>query len=207
MSSITDSTEIRQWYDEYIAADARKLRSKSPLIIAVQNDELDVVLLEKRIGDLRSKIVVSGRFCLDCQALFDNWPDLSGDTTVHPDGTSCFPGSGADWKHAVARSFHTLQLEAAARNGCVFCALLVQRMKDAEHLRVFHQIDARIESLGETAKTHLSLQNWGPNQDQLSWVNWPGKVSGHCNGGTGPEQILVIGALNSDGEWNRDPYH
>ena len=200
MSSINDSTEIRRWYDEYIAADARKLRSKAPLILAVQNDELDLVLLEKRIEDLRSGIVVSGCFCLDCQALFDNWPDLSGDTTVHPDRTSCFPGSGADWKHVVARTFHTLQLEAAARNGCVFCALLVQQMKDAEQLRVFHQIDARIESLGEIVKTHLSLQNWGLNQDQLLWVNWPGKVCDHCNGGTGPGQRLVIGALNSDGE-------
>jgi hypothetical protein len=200
MSSSNDSTKVRRWYDEYIAANAGRLTSEAPLIIAVQNDTLDVDLIEKRIEDLRPKTSITGRFCNDCQALFDNWPDLSDDTTVHPDGTSCFPGSGADWKHVVARSFPTLRLEAAARNGCLFCALLVQKLKDAEQLRIFYQIDARIESLGEITETQLSMQNWGKNQDQLLWVNWPGKVSGHCNGGTGSTQKIVIGALKSDGE-------
>jgi len=206
MSPIQDSTEIRRWYDEYIAANGRKLTSESPLILAVQNDEHDLVLVEKRIEDLKPKITITGRFCNDCQALFDDWPDLSdSNTTDHPDGTKCFPGAGADWKHAVARSFHTIHLEAAARNGCVFCALLVQKLRDTEQLRTFHQIDARIESLGETAKAHLSLQNWGRNQDQLLWVNWPGKVSDHCNGGTGPTQKLVVGALNSEGKLTLGP--
>ena len=138
MSSTNDSTEIRQWYDEYMAAEGRQLTQTNSLVVAVQDDELDESLLEKRIEDLRSKTVVTGRFCNDCQALFDDWPDLSdSNTTAHPDGTKCFPGSGADWKHAVARTFQTLQLEAAARNGCVFCALLVQQMKDTQQLRTF----------------------------------------------------------------------
>jgi hypothetical protein len=205
MSSINDFTEIRRWYDEYIAANDRQLTPNKPLILAVQKDEFDVVAIEKRIEDLRPNTVVTGRFCNDCQALFDNWPDLSDSATVHPDGTKCFPGAGADWKHAVARSFHTIQLEAAARNGCRFCALLVQKLRDTEQLRIFHQIDARIESLGETAKAHMSLQNWGKNQDQLLWVNWPGKISDHCNGGTGPTQKLVVGALDSDGELTPGP--
>jgi hypothetical protein len=200
MSSTKDSTEIRQWYDEYIAAKAETLRSEAPLILAVHDDELDDVLLEKRIEDLRSKTVITGRFCPDCQTLFNNWPDLSDPTTtIHPDGTACFPGSGADWKHAVARSCHTPQLEAAARNGCVFCGLLVQRLRDTQQLRVCHQIDSRIESLGEAAQMHMSLQNWGMNQDQLFWVNWPGKISASCNGGSALAQKLVVGALESDG--------
>jgi hypothetical protein len=200
MSSMKDSAEIRQWYDDYIAAYGRSLTSTHPLILAVQNDELDTALIEKRIENLRSKITITGRFCLDCQALFDHWPDLSDDTTVHPDGTKCFPGTGADWKHAVVRSFPMLNLEAAARNGCVFCTLLVQTLRDVELLRIFHQIDVRIESLGETAEASLSVQNWGQNPNQLVWVDWPGKVSDHVNGGTGPVQNLVMAALDSDGE-------
>jgi hypothetical protein len=205
MSLTSESSEIRQWYDEYIAANARKLTETAPLILAVQKDEVDAVLIEKRIEDLRPKVSVTGRFCNDCQALFDNWPDLSDDTAEHPDGTSVFPGAGADWKHVVARSFPTLQLEAAARNGCVFCTLFVQHLKDIGQLQTFHQIDARIESLGETAEAQLSVQNWGKNQDQLVWVNWPGKVSDHVNGGAGLAQKFVVGALDSDGRLNPGP--
>jgi hypothetical protein len=205
MSSMKDSAEIRQWYDDYIAAYGQSLKSTHPLILAVKDDELDTVLTEKRIEDLRSKITITGRFCLDCQALFDHWPDLSDDTAVHPDGTKRVPGTGADWKHAVVRSFHMPYLEAAARNGCVFCMLLVQTLRDVELLRIFHQIDARIESLGETAEASLSVQNWGKNQNQLVWVDWPGKVSDHVNGGAGPSQNLVMAALDSDGELTPSP--
>jgi hypothetical protein len=205
MTSMNDSTEIRRWYDEYIATNGRWLSSTKPLILAVQYDEIDTARIEKRIEDLRPKIFITGRFCKDCQALFDNWPDLSDDTTVHPDGTDCFPGAGADWKHAVVRSFHTSKLEAAARNGCVFCTLLVQHLKDIEQLRTFHQIDARIELLGETAEATLSVQNWGQNQDQLVWVNWPGKISDHVNGGAGVAQEFVMGALDRDGELTSSP--
>lgn len=200
MSSTKDPTEIRQWYDQYIAADVWKLTVDAPLIKAVQDDELDVIRLEERIEHFRSELPVTGRFCLDCQALFDNWPDLSDDTTVHPDGTECFPGTGADWKHAIARSCNAAQLEAAARNGCLFCALLIQKLRDAEELDVLRRIAARIEFLGETAETQISLQNWGQNQDQLLWLNWPGKVSTHCNGGSALSQKLVLGALRSDGK-------
>ena len=65
MSSTNDSTEIRQWYDEYMAANGRQLTQTNSLVLAVQNDELDESLLEKRIEDFRLKIVVTGRFCND----------------------------------------------------------------------------------------------------------------------------------------------
>ena len=205
MTSTKDVTEIRQWYDEYIAADTWKLTAKAPLIKAVEDDELDITRLEERIEDFRSEVPVTGRFCLDCQALFDNWPDLSDNTTVHPDGNACFPGTGADWKHAVARSCNMIQLEAAARNGCLLCALLMQKLRDTEELDVLRRIAARIESLGASAEVRISLQNWGTNQDQLLWLNWPAKVSTHCNGGSALSQKLVVGALRSDGKHSSAP--
>lgn len=205
MALLNDSTEISQWYEQYIAADSENLTASAPLILAVEDDELDASLLETRVEDLRSGVPVVGRFCPDCQNLFDNWPDLSDATTIHPDGSRCFPGTGADWKHTVARSFHTLQLEAAARNGCHFCALLVQMLRDTQQFHTFRQIEARIESLGGSAKTHLSLQNWGRNPQQRFAVNWPGKVSTTCKGGIGRTQRIVSGALRNDGERTSAP--
>lgn len=127
---MNDASQIRQWYDRFIAADPWKLTSESPLIKAVQDVEFDVTRLEGRIERFRSEAPVIGRFCIDCQALLGNWPDLSDDMTVHPDGTECFPGTGADSKHATARSFNVVKLEAAARNGCLSCALIIQKLKD-----------------------------------------------------------------------------
>jgi len=201
MDPTSDTTDIREWYDQYIAAKAGLLTSEAPLIKAVQDDTLDVDQLEQRIEGFRLEIPVTGRFCSDCHDLFDHWPDLSDDTSVHPDGTECFPGSGADWKHAVARSCHVLQLEATARNGCVFCALLIQKLKDSETLQPVRQISARIDSIGESADVQISLQNWGKNQSQLLWLNWPGKLSTHCNGSNALSDNLIVGALKGDGNY------
>ena len=44
MSSTNDSTEIRQWYDEYMAAEGRQLTQTNSLVVAVQDDELDEYL-------------------------------------------------------------------------------------------------------------------------------------------------------------------
>lgn len=123
--SMNDLVELRRWYDQYIATNAGDLTPKAPLILAVQDDELDVVLLEKRINDLTSQTSVADRFCHDCRTLFNDWPDLSDNTTTYPDGTQCFPGSGADWMHVFARTSKILRLRAAARNGCLLCALIV----------------------------------------------------------------------------------
>jgi hypothetical protein len=134
---LDDSTGIRQWYEQYTATASAQLTAEAPLILTVKEDRLDVDRLEMRIEDIRLGAPVAGRFCLDCQHLFDNWPDLSDATTTHPDGTRCFLGTGADWKHAVARSLYTLRLEAAARNGCRFCTLLIQMLKDTQQLHTF----------------------------------------------------------------------
>lgn len=192
--------ETRRWYERYIAADAGQLTPEAPLILAVQQDEVDFSRLEVRIEDLRSRSTVTDHFCLDCRNLFDNWPDLSDATVIYPDGTSYVPGTGANWKHGIARSCDTLLLEAAARNGCHFCALISQVLRDTQLLSVFRRLEARIESLGKSTEAHLSLQNWGRNSDQLLWLNWPGKVSTSCNAGIGAIQRVVSAALKSEGE-------
>lgn len=201
MSSNNDITTVREWYDQYMTAKSATLKATAPLIQAVAEDNLDSALLETRIESLRSGISVKNNHCNLCHSLFDAWPDLS-DPSIdkHPDGTDCFPGSGADWKHTVVRTCDTLTLEAAARNGCRFCSLLVQMLKDAELLDNIRRIEARVELLGEPAEASLSLQNWGTNQPQLLWVNWPGKVCESCNGGSGPSQRLELGALPADGK-------
>lgn len=200
MTVFRDLAETRRWYERYIATDAERLTPTAPLILAVQEDEIDLRLLEARVEDLRSKSPVTERFCLDCQDLFDNWPDLSNATVAHRHGTRCFPVTGANWKHAVARSCHTVQLEAAVRSGCHLCALLFQVLKDTQLLPLLRRIEARIESLEEFSEASVSLQNWGRNSEQLLWVNWPRKVSTTCNAGIGATQRVISAALKSGGK-------
>lgn len=187
-----------------MAADARKLDREAPLVQAVKDDELDTKHLETQVETLRSSqpAMVSNNYCLQRQTLFDDWPDLSDpDVTTHPGGDKCYPGSGGDWKHTVARRCHTLMLEAAARNECRFCMLLVQQLRDAQLLDLMRRIEACVDLLGEPARASLSLQNWGQNADQLMWVNWPGKVSEHCNDGICSVQQLVLAVMPAGGEW------
>lgn len=43
---LRDLAETRRWYKGYIAANANKLTPKAPLILAVQEDKLDLGFLE-----------------------------------------------------------------------------------------------------------------------------------------------------------------
>lgn len=178
-------TQVREWYEQYIGAIAWKLEVEAPLIQAVKDDELDAELVETRIAALRSSVstTVSKNYCLECQALFDNWPDLSDSTITHASDSAHPPKMGGFWKHTVAGSCHTFPLEAAARNGYRFCMLLVQKLRDTEVLGLLRRIEARVNLLGEAVEASLSVQNWGRGPQQLLWVNWPGKVCEHCNGG------------------------
>lgn len=198
-ASDTHLEQIRSWYNEYTEAEAASLSADAPLIQAVEDDEIDPKLLEERIEALRSDISVVRNQCPKCRTLFDNWPDLSGSTTNHPDGTLCVPGTGADWKHAVIGSRNTLALDASARNGCRLCTLLLQSISNAGLLDNFRRMETRIELLGDTLQASLSLQNWSTNQSQLIWLNWPGKVCTSTNDAIGSEQHIVVDALPAIG--------
>ncbi|KAF1849039.1 HET-domain-containing protein [Cucurbitaria berberidis CBS 394.84] len=185
---------LQKWHKEYNAADGN-LKLDDAIIQEVQIDTLDEDTVERCITELAGEVPVTNGFCGDCQHLFNNWPDLSDPEVKDPSTGLHWPGSGADWKHTVAQECHSLVLEAAARNGCRFCAFVMQVMRDAKVLEIFRKIEARLEYLDDKAMASLSVQNWGRNSSQLLWINFPGKVCDHCNYGIALEANFESAAL------------
>jgi hypothetical protein len=194
------SQQLHEWHEEYKAVSANQLNSEHLVIQAVQADEFDENAIEQCITELAADISVDDRFCGDCQHLLDHWPDLGDPDVKDPSTQLNWPGSGANWKHTVARECHTLLLEAAARRGCKFCAFLVQMIRDAGLLETFRRLETRMQWLGEEAMASLSLQNWGINTAQILWVNYPGKVCNHCNGGVAQEVKFESRAMEASGK-------
>jgi len=198
--------ELRQWYEEYTAAITHTLVPESTIVREVHDDELNEVTIEACILELQQGVCVRDGFCKDCQDLFDDWPDLGDPETTgthHSTDRYCI-GTGADWKHTVARDCHTLVLEASSRLGCKMCAFLLQAMKDCELLYTFRRIEARLKYLGAKDTASLSIQNWGENSSQLLWVNFPGKINDHCNEGIASYIKFYSNALDPSGEYCAD---
>ncbi|EAT85927.2 hypothetical protein SNOG_07276 [Parastagonospora nodorum SN15] len=186
---------LQSWHEDYQAAD-KFLTLESDIVQSVKSDKLDAHTIEKCITELANGTQVDERFCADCQNLFDDWPDLSDPNVKDPSTGLIWPGSGADWKHTVARSLQTLVMEAAAQQGCKFCAFLLQMLRDAEALVTFRKLELRLLALGDAETASLSVQNWGTNSSQLLWINLPGKVTlSHC---WGTEPFLQLTEQNLD---------
>lgn len=189
---------LLSWHKDYQAAD-KYLTLDSDVVRSVQFDNLDTHSIDKCIIEMANGTQVTGRFCADCQHLFDNWPDLSDPDVKDPSTGLVWSGSGADWKQTVARSLHTLVMEAAAQKGCRFCAFLLQTLRDAEALVTFRRLELRLLALGDEATASLSVQNWGTNSSQLLWINLPGKVCDHCNSAMAQVTGFESAALESSG--------
>lgn len=201
-SGTSDLQELKVWYDGYMGVDANVLDHRSPEVLQTQQDELDELVLEACIVALSASITVISGFCEDCQYLFDNWPDLSDPTSKAeplPHDVR-FPGTGADWKHVIARDSHTLILEAAGRKGCKMCAFLLQSLIDCEMVDTFRRIEVRMSQLGTLQTATLSIQNWGFGPSQLLWVGLPGQPGSSCNGGTAIYTCQVSEPLRSPGK-------
>lgn len=192
--------ELESWYERYTRADGQSLDMDSTVIVDVQDDELNEASLEACIIKLAEEVEVTGRFCVECQALFDDYPDLGDPTIDCPSTGKNWPGSGMDWKHTVARTCHTFVVEAASRRGCKMCALLLQLMKDHDTLATFRRVEARLAYLKSRELASLSVQNWGTNTSQLLWVNFPGKINDHCNSAVAQNMKFESAALDASGK-------
>ncbi|KAH4001989.1 hypothetical protein HBI13_013140 [Parastagonospora nodorum] len=190
---------LQSWHEDYQAAD-KFLTLESDIVQSVKSDKLDAHTIEKCITELANGTQVDERFCADCQNLFDDWPDLSDPNVKDPSTGLIWPGSGADWKHTVARSLQTLVMEAAAQQGCEFCAFLLQMLRDAEALVTFRKLELRLLALGDAEMASLSVQNWGTNSSQLLWINLPGKVCDHCNSSMAQVTGFESAALESSAD-------
>ncbi|TEY43180.1 hypothetical protein BOTCAL_0376g00120 [Botryotinia calthae] len=174
---------LREWFEEYMSADANELYSDHCLVQAVASDALDEDLIEQRISNSATTPIL-GRFCVKCQELFDNWPTLGNSSTREYNSK---PGPEKGCEHTAVRPCSSSELEVSTRAGCKFCALLVQRLKDEELLELFRKIENRLFLLGESLMSCLSIQNWGANPNQLLWLNLPGKICNSCNAGIASE--------------------
>jgi hypothetical protein len=117
----------------------------NPVLSEVQSDELEHHLIEARILEMQDAVCIRKRFCSDCQHMLDNWPSLE---------------SGAsECVHSV-RMYQTVPMEAAARNGCQFCACVLQSLRDSEMLDLYRQIERRLEVLKVRGTFFLSISEW-----------------------------------------------
>lgn len=169
----TPADLLRTWQLEYFAADKNLIGKDSVIIRALETDMLGYDEMETKIQQIMSTagVVVTQGFCVQCHYLLEHWPDLPTEES----------GGGA----VVARSFDTKETEAAARNGCRFCAFLHSRLMLAGLLDTIRKLEARLRALSDDGDCtcSLSIESWTNEETkpQVLWVNLPGKTATHCN--------------------------
>jgi hypothetical protein len=197
-----DTKSLEEWYADYMVESAWGNRDffSCDTFKALSDDELDISLTERRIGELMPSIHITEGFCSVCQNSFDNWPNLikppskpdrencsapreSTEFTVdvHSDSDSDSDSDSSEYGlgKPATRPCHknTYALEASSRNGCRFCALLVQSMVDEDLLDIYRKIEERLCRLAKSVSLQISVQRWGGNgHSQNLWLNFPGKL-------------------------------
>lgn len=175
---------LREWYNDYLEYDADTLSEDDPRVRAVYADDLDLEAIEGRIQGAMLSIHVENEFCNQCQHLVDNWP-LDGYTDAESKAHEEAYNAGGDfikWKYKVARSSHTVEIEASARRGCTFCTYLLQVLKDRGLLLTFRKIESRLYQLGEPSTVSLSVGTmWSGGSFNL-WLDLPNRISNVTRG-------------------------
>ncbi|KAI9699855.1 MAG: hypothetical protein M1820_007030 [Bogoriella megaspora] len=196
--SVGVDPQLQKWYEEYRTADAEDDVGISVLLETIDSDELEVTNVENRISELALTTNVERGFCVSCRNALDNWPaeELESDPEIESDGelesesesstgssvepkldedTETYLQEASEWKRAVARHCCSFELEASMRNGCQFCAFLLQLLKDSDLLDRFRKVEFRLGRLNDPAGISLSVSTMLSTQSL--WLNLPGKVS------------------------------
>lgn len=201
---------LKSWYQQYTAQDGAHLKPENAVIRAVKSDVLDHKQIEAEVQQLIPETCVAGGFCTKCRHLLDNWP-----IPMFPDDKSC----------VVGRHFHTNELEAAARLGCRFCALLLSVLQYDHVLDAFQKIEARLRHVGDSGTASLSmiglelsiaelglsaaeLEEVAPHKWQFLWFNFPGKAASHASQLSATTALFGSYVLPPSGEpeWSH-PFH
>lgn len=160
---------LKAWYQQYNAQDGDRLKPENAIIRAVKSDVLDHEQIEDEVQQLITETCVADGFCTKCRHLLDNWP-----IPMYPDVREC----------AVGRHFHTNELEAAARLGCRFCALMLSLLRHDHLLDPFRKIELRLRDVGDSAAASLSIaepEELAPYNWQVLWFNFPGKIASNAS--------------------------
>jgi hypothetical protein len=172
-----DIASLKEWYEGYMSSDGNTLSLNTRVIETVAADDLDSNAVETTIQELMSTSQPAAQFCINCQHLFDNWPELKPELT-----SDAASDDSVGWEHTPdGLRYNTYELEASMRNGCRFCAFMVQALIDVHALEVYRKIENRLSHFIESPMGSLSIQNWTGEISQLMWLNFPEKVSTHCN--------------------------
>lgn len=150
-------------YEDYKSSDTDIANKTADRFIrslrALNSDVLDYDLIEAEVQQLRPNTNVSRGFCGKCQWLLVHWPSIS-------DGGSHRPPGAPDWDsdcYYVRACHSTREVEAAARNGCKFCALLFSNLQEGNALDMFRKIERRLGLLGHAATATLRIRPRGLN--------------------------------------------
>lgn len=176
--------EAEAWAEKYFAADENSLGVNSDLMRDVESDKVNYKRLETEVRRLLSAINVEEGFCAKCRHLLCHWPDLP--TTP--------------W--FCSRDFGSVsEIEAAARAGCKFCALVFSRLGYVKQLDTFRKVEQRLAVLGHDVSTVLSTQRRGVVVDShFSWLTLPGKRPYVPRPGCGPVVQFTSHVENPSGE-------
>lgn len=163
------------WHKQYLEADAESISMDSPVIQAVQSDELDYNRIEDEVKTLLANSDVLRGFCGNCRRLLDHWPDISVKASEQK----------ADGIFTLGSAVNTREIEASARAGCKFCTFLFSKLRTNSELDTFRKIEGRLNLLGSDETTTLSVYiAWAieGTARQTIWLNFPQKMAPkrHC---------------------------
>jgi hypothetical protein len=127
----------------------------------VDSDDLQPHLDEARISEIEATICVQNGFCSECRYMLDNWP-ATVDRSKHPPHT--------------LRECDTHSIEAAARRGCEFCALVLQFLLDQSMLRLHRQIEWRLRTLKARDVSSLTICTNLPTNECKVRMEMPGLI-------------------------------
>jgi hypothetical protein len=160
--------DLQEWHQSYIrmlVSDDRaygllpRFHLSDPALLEVESDELEHHIIEARVSEMQGTVCVRKRFCSECRHMLDNWPSLQPEAPKHP--------------HSV-RLYETISMEAAARNGCHFCACVLQSLRDSEVLNLYRRIEMRLGILQVQATYSLTMGGWGMQNMRSLKVTLPG---------------------------------
>lgn len=134
-----DMEALKIWHDSYLLHHYVELRHL-PLLV---ENELDPKRVEQRIQDEMNFIKVTNGFCSHCQYILYHWP-----STTNPREKA---------ERTIALQPNSYVLEAAMKNGCRLCTLIVRRLETLGDLNPLRVIEQRCQYLGGGASILIMI--------------------------------------------------
>ena len=158
------------WHKHYLEVKDEKTLVNSPVIKALQSDELDYHRIELEVEQLVANADVLLGFCGRCRWVLDHWPDIKDEDKALVDDVDCKI-------FTLGSAFHTRDIEASARAGCKFCLFLFSNLKANSELDTFRKIERRLHLLGSDETSTLMLTIDLNSSQQNVRLNYPQKMA------------------------------